>query len=149
MQLAMQAKLSMEHLDNASGVVDIMGAAKAMALSGIRLKRSVVFLFIGGEEIGLLGSKLYTAKPVFPKEKTITYINLDMVGNGTGLAVNAGSTYKELLKYFVRPIQIMFTEQWKHQAPVPGSILWQTKKRWCCFQHGRIPYNGNRNYRLV
>ena len=32
-------------LDNASGVVDIMGAAKALAQSGITLKRSVMFPF--------------------------------------------------------------------------------------------------------
>jgi len=87
-------------LDNASGVVDIMGAAKAMALSGIQLKRSVMFLFIGGEENGLLGTKFYTQKPVFPKEKTITFINLDMVGNGNGLAVNTSGTFKNLLTYF-------------------------------------------------
>jgi hypothetical protein len=87
-------------LDNASGVVDIMGAAKAMALSGIKLKRSVIFLFIGGEENGLIGSKLYAQNPYFPKEKTITFINLDMVGNGTGLAVNASSPNRQLLTYF-------------------------------------------------
>jgi hypothetical protein len=87
-------------LDNASGIVDIMGAAKAMSQSGIQLKRSVMFLFIGGEENGLLGSKLYTQKPVFPKEKTVVFINLDMVGNGTGLAVSGVSTYKNLLKFF-------------------------------------------------
>jgi hypothetical protein len=89
-------------LDNASGVVDIMAAAKAMASSGIALKRTVMFLFIGGEEVGLFGSKLYTENPVFPKEKTVTYINLDMVGNGTGLAVSAGYTSAALLDYFVK-----------------------------------------------
>jgi hypothetical protein len=87
-------------LDNASGIVDIMGAAKAMAQSGIQLKRSVMFLFLGGEEVGLIGSKVYTGKPVFTKENTIAFINLDMVGNGTGLYVSAGSTYKEFLNYF-------------------------------------------------
>jgi hypothetical protein len=87
-------------LDNASGVVDIMGAAKALAQSGIKLKRSVIFLLIGGEEIGLLGSRIYTEKPFFTKDNTVVYINLDMVGNGTGLAINAGSPYKELLTYF-------------------------------------------------
>lgn len=87
-------------LDNASGVVDVMGAAQAMAQSGIQLKRSVMFLFTGGEETGLIGSKLYASHPLFPVEKTITYINLDMVGNGTGLAVNTSAPYKQLLKYF-------------------------------------------------
>jgi hypothetical protein len=88
-------------LDNASGVIDIMGAAKAIALSGIGLKRSVMFLFFGGEESGLIGSKLYVGRPVFTKNKTITFINLDMVGNGTGLSVNAGNSYKGLMNYFV------------------------------------------------
>jgi hypothetical protein len=109
-------------LDNASGVVDIMGAAKAMAHSGIQLKRSVLFLFTGGEEIGLLGSKVYTEKPVFTKEKTITFINLDMVGNGTGLAVNAGSTYKELLYYFEQANTKYIHRTMRTSAPVPGEF---------------------------
>jgi len=87
-------------LDNASGVVDIMGAAKAMAQSGIQLKRSVIFVLFGGEENGLIGSRLFAQNPVLPKEKAVTFINLDMVGNGTGLSVNTSSTYKNLLTYF-------------------------------------------------
>jgi hypothetical protein len=107
-------------LDNASGVVDIMGAAKAMAQSGIGLKRSVIFVFFGGEEAGLLGSKTYTEKPVFLKDKTITFINLDMVGNGTGLAVNAGSTYKDLLNYFVLANTQYIHRTMRTSAPVAG-----------------------------
>ena len=87
-------------LDNASGVIDIMAAAKALASSGIKLKRSVLFLLIGGEETGLNGSLFYTQHPLFPKEKTITYINLDMVGNGTGLAVSASESCAGLTGYF-------------------------------------------------
>ena len=109
-------------LDNGSGVVDIMGAAKAMAHSGIQLKRSVMFLFIGGEENGLLGSKLYTQKPLFTKEKTVTYINLDMVGNGTGLAVSAGSTYKGLLSYFELANSKYIHRTMRTAAPVPGEF---------------------------
>lgn len=87
-------------LDNASGVADIMAAAKALATSGIKLKRTVLFLLIGGEETGLVGSKHYTRNPLFPKEKTVTYINLDMVGNGTGLAVSASASCAGLTEYF-------------------------------------------------
>ena len=86
--------------DNASGVIDIMAAAKALAASGIKMKRTVLFLLIGGEEVGLLGSKFYTKNPVFPKDKTVTYINLDMVGNGTGLGVSASETCNGLTEYF-------------------------------------------------
>jgi hypothetical protein len=108
-------------LDNASGIIDIMAAAKAMAQSGIQLKRSVLFLFIGGEEVGLIGSKVYTQKPVFAKEKTITFINLDMVGNGTGLAVSAGSSYKELLTYFEQANSKYIHRPMRTAAPVPGA----------------------------
>jgi hypothetical protein len=107
-------------LDNASGIVDIMGAAKAMAQSGISLKRSVLFIGLGGEENGLLGSKLYVSKPLFSKEKTITFINLDMVGNGTGLAVSAGSPYQELLTYFVKANTSYIHRNMRTSAPVPG-----------------------------
>jgi hypothetical protein len=107
-------------LDNASGIVDIMGGAKAMAQSGIQLKRSVMFLFIGGEENGLLGSKLYTVKPKFDKDKTVAFINLDMVGNGTGIAVSAGSTYKGLLSYFEQANTKYIHRPMRTSAPVPG-----------------------------
>jgi len=88
--------------DNASGVIDIMAAAKALAMSGIKLKRTLLFLLIGGEEVGLLGSKYYTKNPLYPKDKTVTYINLDMVGNGTGLAVSASETCQGLTEYFTQ-----------------------------------------------
>jgi hypothetical protein len=108
-------------LDNGSGVIDIMGAAKALALSGIELKRSVMFIFFGGEESGLIGSTLYTQKPVFAKDKTIAFINLDMVGNGTGLAVNAGSPYQRLLDYFVQANTQYIHRTMQTSAPVPGT----------------------------
>ncbi|HPM88950.1 MAG TPA: M20/M25/M40 family metallo-hydrolase, partial [Bacteroidales bacterium] len=106
-------------LDNASGVVNIMGAAKAMARSGIQLKRSVVFVLFGGEENGLIGSRLYANNPVLPKEKTVTFINLDMVGNGTGLSVNASSPYKNLLKYFEDANASYIHRPFRGSAPEP------------------------------
>lgn len=87
-------------LDNASGVADILGAAKALATSGIKPKRSVLFILIGGEECGLYGSKHYCENPLFPIEKTKLMINLDMVGNGTGFFVSGGKTYAELFNHF-------------------------------------------------
>lgn len=108
-------------LDNASGVVDIMGAAKAMAYSGIPLKRSVIFVFFGGEETGLIGSRLFALNPVLPKEKTVTFINLDMAGNGTGLSVNASSTYKNLLKYFEDANTRYIHRPFRGSAPEPAT----------------------------
>ena len=108
-------------LDNASGIVDILGTAKAMALSGISLKRSVIFVFFGGEESGLIGSKLFTEKTSYTKDKTITFINLDMVGNGTGFSVSAGSPYQELLSYFVKANSQYVHRTIQTSAPVPGA----------------------------
>ncbi|MGC9470291.1 MAG: M28 family peptidase [Bacteroidales bacterium] len=87
-------------LDNASGCVDIMGAARAMAAAGIPLKRSVLFAFFGGEETGLVGSGLLAQKLKQEGKKVAAYINLDMVGNGTGFHLAGGSTYPEVYKHF-------------------------------------------------
>lgn len=69
-------------LDNGSGSADVMGVAKILAQAGVSMKRSVLFILLGGEETGLLGSKNYVDHPLFPKEKTRCFINLDMAGNG-------------------------------------------------------------------
>lgn len=87
-------------LDNASGIADILGAAKALANSEVKPKRSVLFILIGGEECGLYGSKYYTENPLFPIEKTTMMINLDMVGNGTGFFIGSGKSYPEIYKHF-------------------------------------------------
>jgi hypothetical protein len=71
--------------DNASGAAAVMAAAEAFA--GLRAppKRSVVFVLIGGEEMGLLGSTHF-AKNLPPPFKNIhAMLNLDMVGEGDGL----------------------------------------------------------------
>ncbi len=87
-------------LDNGSGVADILAAAKALAASPVPLKRTVMFLFIGGEECNLLGSRHYTKEPKFPKEKTVGFFNIDMAGTGSGLSVGGAASYPNILKCF-------------------------------------------------
>ena len=87
-------------LDNASGSVDILAAAKALAASGVKPARTIVFIFFGGEECGLYGSTKSVESPVWPKEKVICMINLDMVGNGTGFNFANGKSFPELLNPF-------------------------------------------------
>lgn len=65
--------------DNGSGSVGVMNIAKAMAANPIKPKRTVVFCLWTGEEKGLLGSRYYVANPVFPIDKTIGYLNYDMI----------------------------------------------------------------------
>ena len=87
-------------LDNASGSADILAAAKALASSEVKPARTIVFVFFGGEECGLYGSEKYVKSPIWPKEKVICMINLDMVGNGTGFHLGNGKTFPEILNHF-------------------------------------------------
>ena len=66
--------------DNGSGTVTILEVAKAFAGLNIKPKRSIVFLWVTGEETGMLGSQYYTEHPLFPLEKTVACINVDMDG---------------------------------------------------------------------
>ncbi len=65
--------------DNGSGSVSVMEVARAFSVNPGKPKRSVLFALWTGEENGLLGSRHYVSSPYFPLEKTIAYINLDMV----------------------------------------------------------------------
>jgi hypothetical protein len=65
--------------DNASGTAAIIELARAFAKEK-KNKRTLIFMAFGGEEEGLLGSKHYVNHPVWPLDKTVAMINLDMVG---------------------------------------------------------------------
>lgn len=69
--------------DDGSGTVAVMQMAKAFKKAkdqGLGPKRSILFLLVTAEEIGLLGSKFYSENPVYPLEKTVTNLNMDMIG---------------------------------------------------------------------
>lgn len=66
--------------DNASGTAAVIELARAFAANPVKPKRTLLFALWSAEEKGLLGSKFYVDHPTFPVDKTITYINLDMIG---------------------------------------------------------------------
>lgn len=70
--------------DDGSGNVAILEIAEAFQQAmkdGFKPKRSILFLHVTAEEIGLLGSKFYTdIQPVFPLKNTIANLNIDMIG---------------------------------------------------------------------
>jgi hypothetical protein len=66
--------------DDGSGTVALLEIAEAFTKMNEHPKRSIVFAWFTAEEKGLLGSYYYTQHPVFPLEKTLTNINLDMIG---------------------------------------------------------------------
>lgn len=66
--------------DNASGTAALLELAHIMSSDRGALKRTVLFIGFSAEELGTLGSAHYVNMPYFPIEKTITMINMDMVG---------------------------------------------------------------------
>ena len=69
--------------DDASGtsaVLEIAQAFQEAVKAGKGPKRSLIFLHVTGEEIGLFGSKYYTENPIFPLANTVVNLNMDMVG---------------------------------------------------------------------
>jgi len=65
--------------DDGSGVAGVLEVARSMAQDGPG-KRTVLFLFITGEEMGLLGTRWYVQNPVFPLEHTVANLNVEMLG---------------------------------------------------------------------
>jgi Zn-dependent M28 family amino/carboxypeptidase len=63
--------------DNASGCAQLLAIAKAFAALPERPRRSVLFLFVGVEEQGLLGSEYYAKHPTFPAGKIAANVNYD------------------------------------------------------------------------
>jgi hypothetical protein len=66
--------------DDASGTASIVEAANALGSLGARPKRSIVFVALFGEELGLLGSRYYAKHPVFPLARTVADLNVEQVG---------------------------------------------------------------------
>ncbi len=69
--------------DDGSGTVAVLEIAEAFqeaADNGYGPNRSIVFLHVTAEEMGLIGSKYYTDNPIVPLTNTMTNLNVDMIG---------------------------------------------------------------------
>ena len=69
--------------DNASGTSALLEMAEAFKLAkdnGFGPKRTILFLHLTAEEIGLHGSRYYVENPIFPLRNTIANLNIDMIG---------------------------------------------------------------------
>jgi len=66
--------------DNASGTSGLLGVAEALAAYG-PMRRSVLLLWVSGEEKGLWGSRAWTATPQLPADCVpVADLNIDMIG---------------------------------------------------------------------
>lgn len=71
--------------DNASGTAMVMALARRLAKDRRHLKRSVMIVFFGAEERGLVGSRYLTEHmpPEVPIGNVVCMVNFDMVGRLT------------------------------------------------------------------
>jgi hypothetical protein len=65
--------------DDASGVTAVVMLADAFG-AWSKPKRSILFVAFGGEESGLLGSKHFANEPLWPLDKIVANINIEMIG---------------------------------------------------------------------
>ena len=66
--------------DNGSGTVGLLSIAGALAAHG-PMKRSVMLIWVSGEEKGLLGSQAWTLDPTLPEgTEAVANLNIDMIG---------------------------------------------------------------------
>lgn len=106
--------------DNAIGVATLLETARFFSAN--KPAYSVVFIALTAEEKGLLGSRWYVEKPLFPLEKTFFNFNTDGGGyNDTTIATVIGlnrTTVTANLKKSVQPFGLGITDD-----PVPEQNL--------------------------
>lgn len=102
--------------DNASGVAAIIELAEKFNSEKDKLRRSVILMAFGAEEMGLLGSQFFTNEPTIELKDIVVMVNFDMIGRfdndkrtvmiaGTGTA----EQFDELLKKHEENSDISFS----------------------------------------
>ena len=92
--------------DDGSGSTGLLGVAHAYAAGaakGIRPKRSIIFLWVGGEEKGLWGSQYFTEFPPIDLSKVVADLNMDMIGRSR----NANSVDSDPTHVLVNPGEVL------------------------------------------
>jgi len=112
--------------DNASGSTGLLEIARVLASERGKIKRSIMFIAFGGEELGLLGSGAYTKNPLTPLATTVAMLNMDMIGrlrNGSLFVGGVGTSpaWKPLLEKLNVPAQPLVGAGFRDPAPGYGS----------------------------
>jgi len=64
--------------DNASGISSLLEIARIYKQARLQPKRSVLFVLVTAEEMGLLGSSYFASNPSVPKNNIVANVNTDM-----------------------------------------------------------------------
>jgi hypothetical protein len=85
--------------DNASGSAGILAVAEQM-IRAPHPRRSVVFIWDTGHEIGLFGSQEFIDSGILPPRSIVTHFNVDMIG-GTAAPTDTSSLLTKAHEVFV------------------------------------------------
>jgi hypothetical protein len=94
--------------DNASGSASVLEMARAFVYSGVKPKRSILFILFSNEESGLDGAKYYCNNPLLPLDKTVAMFNNDCVGHGDSIQIGNGKS-APILWQITRGIDSLYT----------------------------------------
>jgi len=84
--------------DDGSGSMAVLEIAENLAAMPTKPKRSIVFVWHTGEELGLFGSEWFTDHPTVPRDSIVAQLNMDMIGRGGRDDVpNGGPQYLQLI----------------------------------------------------
>jgi len=76
--------------DDGSGTVSVLEIAQKFASERPRPRRSLLFVWHTGEELGLLGSRWFTDHPTVPRDSIVAQLNIDMIGRGDSADILGG-----------------------------------------------------------
>jgi hypothetical protein len=78
--------------DDGSGTTSVLEIAQAFAgaRGSAKPKRSIIFVWHTGEELGLFGSQYFTDHPTVTRDSIVAQLNMDMVGRGRADDENGG-----------------------------------------------------------
>jgi membrane dipeptidase len=108
--------------DNAASVAVILEIARAMKLNNYKPDRTIIFAGWAGEELGLVGSRYYANNPLYPLEKTVVYMNMDMIGLGDDdLFVGGMWEYADFFDLLKENMQDKFKEKLNYRLNYRGS----------------------------
>jgi hypothetical protein len=104
--------------DNASGMAVLLETARVLSSNCYIPSINIVFIAFSGEEEGLLGSAYYIENPMFPLDKTLAVLNMDMAGTGTG-DIYAGTKFPDLIKMIENSADIL-----KMKVPISKNLVY-------------------------
>ncbi|MBK5186860.1 MAG: M28 family peptidase [Gemmatimonadaceae bacterium] len=76
--------------DDGSGTVSVLEIAQKFAGARPHPRRSILFVWHTGEELGLLGSRWFTDHPTVPRDSIVAQLNIDMIGRGDSADILGG-----------------------------------------------------------